>query len=122
MDTVRFISIEDDHPDLILSFALDDEQTGVRSLILIRTPKYEDLLDEHKRGVSVSLEGDEEYEHNLLESISIEDGIIKVVAQRSEYKLDIGRVDDQEIKEMLEMLTKMNFDSSFEIDIVRNVK
>ena len=55
MELVSFISIEDDPPDLILSFAI--WQTGfedIRSLILMRTPKYEVLIDESKRGVKVN--------------------------------------------------------------------
>jgi hypothetical protein len=54
----------------------------------------------------------------MLELISIEGDVIRVKAQRNEYKVDAGRVDEQEIKEMLTMLKKMNFDSSFQIDLI----
>lgn len=50
MDRVQFISIEDSEPDLILSFALDDGEIGVKSLTLIRTPPYEIFLSELERG------------------------------------------------------------------------
>ena len=57
METVSFISIEDDPPDLILSFAIwEPELEDIRSLILMRTPKYEMFLDEAEHGVRVSNE------------------------------------------------------------------
>jgi hypothetical protein len=62
--------------------------------------------------------GEEESGYNMLELISIEGDVIRVKAQRNEYKVDAGRVDEQEIKEMLTMLKKMNFDSSFQIDLI----
>ena len=55
---VQFISLEEDDKDLIVSFALDDAEMGVISLILLRTLFYEGLMDEEERGVKVSLEGD----------------------------------------------------------------
>ncbi len=55
MELVSFISIEDDPPDLILSFAIwQPELEDIRSLILLRTPEYESILDETERGVKVS--------------------------------------------------------------------
>ena len=55
MELVSFISIEDEPPDLILSFAIwQPELDDIRSLILMRTPEYEIILDEAERGVKVS--------------------------------------------------------------------
>ena len=55
MELVSFISVEDEPPDLILSFAIwQPEFDDIRSLILIRTPGFEMLLDESERGVKVS--------------------------------------------------------------------
>ena len=55
MELVSFISIEDEPPDLILSFAIwQPELDDIRSLILLRTPEYEFILDEAERGVKVS--------------------------------------------------------------------
>jgi hypothetical protein len=55
MELVSFISIEDEPPDLILSFAIwQPELEDIRSLILLRTPEYEFILDETERGVKVS--------------------------------------------------------------------
>ena len=55
MELVSFISIEDDPPDLILSFAIwQPELEDIRSLVLMRTQEYEFILDETERGVKVS--------------------------------------------------------------------
>src|SRR3970040_1213533 len=54
--TVSFITTEDSD-DLIVSFALADDEPGeIVTLMLLRTPKYESLLPEDERGVSVSHE------------------------------------------------------------------
>jgi hypothetical protein len=58
METVSFISIEDDPPDLILSFAIwKPELDDIRSLILLRTPEYEVFLDAFEWGVKVTDDG-----------------------------------------------------------------
>lgn len=55
---VKFINTEDEDVDMIVSFAIGDENpVFVKSLILLRTPKYESFLLEHEFGVDVSLEG-----------------------------------------------------------------
>ena len=55
METVSFIDIEDDSPDLILSFAVwQPESDDIRSIILTRTPEFELLPDESERGVAAS--------------------------------------------------------------------
>ena len=41
--------------DLIVSFAIENtEPEQTKSLILLRTPKYESVFEDHERGVSVS--------------------------------------------------------------------
>ncbi|RZB30560.1 MAG: hypothetical protein SRB1_02840 [Desulfobacteraceae bacterium Eth-SRB1] len=47
---VKFINLEEDDKDLIVSFALDDPEMGVKSLILLRTLFFEEVLDEKERG------------------------------------------------------------------------
>ena len=70
-EAVSFITTEDSD-DLIVSFALEDDEPGeVVSLILLRTPKYESLLPEDERGVSVSHEVDFEDEDQNFSSIRI---------------------------------------------------
>ena len=68
MELVSFINIEDDPPDLILSFAIwQPELDDIRSLILLRTPEYEFILDETERGVKVSDEAFSEDRRDLEE-------------------------------------------------------
>ncbi|OFW18761.1 MAG: hypothetical protein A3H97_04290 [Acidobacteria bacterium RIFCSPLOWO2_02_FULL_65_29] len=56
LDVVSFVTLQDGD-DLIVSFAIADEEPGeIMSLILLRTPKYEALLPADERGVSVSHE------------------------------------------------------------------
>ena len=56
LDVVSFVTLEDG-VDLIVSFAIADEEPGeIVSLILLRTPKYEALLPADERGVTVSHE------------------------------------------------------------------
>ena len=70
MELVSFINIEDDPPDLILSFAIwQPELDDIRSLILLRTPEYEFILDETERGVKVSDEAFSDDEDDLLRTI-----------------------------------------------------
>jgi hypothetical protein len=63
MYRVSFITIEEGD-DLIVSFAVAGDFPGdVLSLTLLRTPKYEFILEPDERRVSVSWEEDEdEYE------------------------------------------------------------
>lgn len=118
METALFITTESEEPDLLLSFALQDELTGVRSLILQRTPPYEMLLDEHERGVRVSMEGEDEGCDNLLEGVTVEPGVVRVSTQRGEYEIDVSGMESSDIDDMLELLQRMNFDAAFQIDVL----
>lgn len=68
MEIVSFVSIEDIPPDLIVSFAIwEPEWDDIRSIILLRTPRYEPLRDESERGVNVSDEDWPNDENEMLE-------------------------------------------------------
>ncbi len=70
MELVSFVSVEDIPPDLILSFAIwQPERDDVKSIIIMRTPRYEHLLDESERGVNVS---DEDWLDDEVEMEEIE--------------------------------------------------
>ena len=114
---VQFISLEEDDKDLIVSFALDDAEMGVISLILLRTLFYEGLMDEEERGVKVSLEGDEmEQEHlNVLKSIKIRVDEIEIKSLFREYQLDTSTIEESEMKDMLVLLKKKNYVNRFTI-------
>lgn len=114
---VKFISLDEDDKDLVVSFATEDAITGVKSLNLIRTLFFEELLDEEEKGVKVSLEGEyfEEEESNMLSSVRIGDDNIEIKSTHREYHLDIAKIDKTEIDELLELLKKQNYDNRFTI-------
>ena len=120
MHRVQFISLEEDDKDLIVSFAIDDLDMGVKSLILNRTLFFEHVLDESERGVKVSLEGDyfEQEDYNMLNSIKINDGEICIESTFREYHLDISMIEKAELEDMLRLLKKQNYDNRFTIHIV----
>ena len=118
MKSVRFISCEDDEPDQIVSFALDYGEMDIKSLILMRTPPFESLLDETERGVSVSLEDGTGDANDLLEFIRIDVNRLHIETQASKYDLNISRVDPEEVSEMKALIERMNFDNRFRIETV----
>ena len=119
MELVSFISIEDDPPDLILSFAVwQPELDDIRSLILMRTPKYESFLDEAERGVSVSDEAWLNDEDDMLKEIEFGNDFVKIIANHHQFGLDLRKVAKEEIEQAKTILKRMNFDNRFEIRIV----
>ena len=116
METVSFISVEDDPPDLILSFAIwQPDLDDIRSLILMRTPKYELFFDEAERGVRVSEEGRLNDENDMLKEIKLGDDSIRIATNQHKLELDLRKVDIEEINQAQAILEKMNFDNRFEI-------
>ena len=119
MEIVSFISIEDDPPDLILSFAVwQPELDDIRSLILIRTPKYEVFLDEDERGVNVSYEDWLNDEDEILKKIEFEDGYVRIITAHHQFELDLRKVEMEEIEQAKTILKRMNFDNSFEMQTI----
>ena len=116
---IQFLSLEEDEKDIIISFAIDDSDMLVKSLILYRTFSFEEFLDDEERGVKVSLDDDtfEQENYNTLESIKIKNDEIEIVATFRKYKLDISKIDKSDIDEMLRLLNKQNYDNRFTIDI-----
>ena len=107
---VQFISLEDDEKDILISFVILDKEIGVKSLILHRTFFFEEILGEEEKGVKVSLEG-EVSEQDYLNTL------IKIVSKFSEYNLDISRIDNADIDDMIKLLEKQNYDNRFTIEI-----
>jgi len=119
MKQVLLISVEDEDPDLILSFAIwHPELDDVRSLILLRTPKYEVFLDEAERGVNVSYEPWISDQDEMLKRVELHDEMITIITTDRRFDLDISKVDEEEIEEAKKILNRMNFDDHFEIKIV----
>ena len=118
MMNVEFITTEDGD-DLIVSFAVSDpDLESVKSLTLLRTPKYEFALHEWERGVGVSYEDFPDDEDDLLEEIVMEPDEARVKTAHRSYTLNLGRVDDDEIARSKEVLGKMNFDKRFVMRVV----
>ena len=119
METVSFIDIEDDPPDLIISFAVwQPELDDIRSIILMRTPEFELLLDESERGVAVSDEIWTSDEEDRLNKVELIDNIVKITTNYHKFELDLRKVDKEEVDQAKAILQKMNFDHSFEMLIV----
>jgi hypothetical protein len=112
---VKFINTEDKGIDMIVSFAIEDENpVFVKSLILLRTPKYEPFLLEHERGVDVSLEGvTAEDDCILLKTVKWGKDRVLIEDEKTTYELDIGAVGDEDIQRAKQLLEKMNFDFRF---------
>jgi hypothetical protein len=112
---VQFIHTEI-NDDLIISFALciADDPTDVESLTLLRTPKYEVLLEEQDRGVKVSFELEDE---GFLKEFAFDRaaGTVHLRTSKSTFKVDVRRVTTVDITEMLKILMLMNFDSRLKI-------
>ena len=116
MLNVSFINCESG-TDLILSFAIaTDDLYGVKSLILMRTPKYEKFLYPHERGVHLSYEGEaEKDEDEMLKSIHIGASKVRIETMERTFHLNIAQVKKVQIEAMLQLLQKLNFDNSFKI-------
>ena len=116
MEIVSFISIEDDPPDLILSFAIwQPELEDIRSLILMRTPKYEFYLNEIEHGVKVSDEAWMDDEDDMLEKIEFDDDFVRIITNHHEFELDLRKVDKEDIEQAKAFVKRMNFDNRFEM-------
>jgi hypothetical protein len=115
--SVDFISLEDDEKDIIVSFAIPDDDTGIKSLILHRTLFFEELLPDEERGVRVSLEGEPDTGEtlNMLESIEISDQHIKINAKCRSYVVDVSKIDGENISELKALVEKQNYDHRFRI-------
>ena len=118
MENASFITIEDGD-DLIVSFAIPlVEHEDVKSLTLLRTPKYEFVLDEYERGVKVSFDNFPDEENELLEQVAIEGEVATITTNHRTYTVSIKDVKDMEIDKARRVLKKMNFDRCFELKIV----
>ena len=120
MELVSFISIEDEPPDLILSFAIwQPELEDIRSLILLRTPEYEFILDETERGVKVSDEALMDEEDDMLKEFEFSDDFVRIITDHHQFDLDLRKIDKEDIEQAKTFLKKMNYDNRFEIRIVK---
>ena len=118
VENVLFMNNEEGD-DLIVSFAIECSEPGdVKSLILLRTPEFEFILDEDERGVSVSHDDEPEVENNLLRRIRVASPMVVIESTHNRYELDVSRVNQEELAEACAILHKMNFDKSFTFEAV----
>jgi len=105
--------------DLIVSIGVrgEEDPTTLEWLNLIRTPKYEPILEDYERGVSVSFDRYYEDEKDFLAAIEYlkADNIVRIKTSSHAYELDVRKVDPPELKEMRQVLRKMNFDQRFQM-------
>ena len=117
MERVSFITVETGD-DLILSFAVQrhDDPLESESLILMRTPMYEPILEEHERGVAVSFERHEDDEDDYLQKIDYEeaDAIVRIQTSSRQYELDVRKIEVDDLKKMRKIMKKMNYDQKFQ--------
>jgi hypothetical protein len=104
--------------DLIVSFAVQrpDDPSAIESLTLLRTPKYEFILDERERGVKVSFERHDDDEDEFLEKVDYAeaDAIVRLQTSSSEYELDVRKVDAKDLAKMRKVFNAMNYDQKFQ--------
>jgi len=102
--------------DLIVSFAINtgDLPGDILSLTLLRTPKYEFILEPDERGVSVSWEEDED-ENELLLAVERSGDVVKLKTTTRRFILDVSHVDDDDLSRMGKVLHKMNFDMAIQL-------
>ena len=115
-----FLMNNQEGDDLIVSFAIEDtEPEETKSLILLRTPKYESVFEDHERGVSVSYDEqpDSEADEDLLIRICIVQNMVTVVSKYHRYELDVSSVDRAKLADACKILRQMNFDSKFILEI-----
>ena len=109
---VPFITIEEDD-DLIVSFGLGPH--AAQSLTLLRTPKFESMLPNDERGVTVSSGDPNAVDRELLISLAWGNQSVLIVSTQNEYELDIGSVSPDEVMEAKSVIRKMNFDRRFKV-------
>jgi hypothetical protein len=118
MENAIFMTLEEGE-DLIVSFAIPlDEPGDVKSLILLRTPKYESALAESERGVMVSHDDFPDEADDLLEELKIVGEVVTIATGRRTYTVGIKDVEAEEIAAAKRILQKMNFDGRFTLTIV----
>jgi hypothetical protein len=120
-EPVIFISVKSGD-DLIVSFFVvsPDDPTDGRSLILMRSPKWENLLPEWERRVKVSdenLTDEEEREDNFLERIRLGRSTVEIVSTYYCRKLDLRKIDKSELRAVKKLLKKMNYDKHFKLEV-----
>ena len=110
---VEFITSEDEI-DLIVSFAI--APAAHKSLTLLRSPKYEFILADDERGISVSTLDPTDQKRDLLRLVQWQQGSVTVKTERHDYSLDISAVAADEVAEAKAVLQKMVEDGAADVE------
>jgi hypothetical protein len=116
-ERVSFISLEDGM-DLVVAFAVAlDDYAEIASLILQRTPKFEFILPPDERGVAVSHELHFDEDRDILRRIMVSGPRVDIETTRRSYRLDVSKVDAEEIAATRSVLKQMHAHGGFELHL-----
>lgn len=117
MQTVEFITFDDEDPDLVLSFALAPQVAS--SITLQRTPRCESLLPDDERGVVIDADVYRTGGREFLVSVSIDmqNSLAVIVSTERIYKLSLARIPADDLAAAIALLRRMNFDSRFIVNV-----
>ena len=110
---VEFITSQDEQV-LIVSFAI--APSAQRSLTLLRSPRYEHLLPEEERGITVGPFNPSDIEPDFLRSVQWLASRVTVATDRHIYILDISAVGEDELAQAKAVLRKMVKDGAAHVD------
>jgi hypothetical protein len=112
----RFITVEDEPPDLIVSYCcaqeIDDQENDI---MILRTPDHELFLPKEERGAKLSVGYDSD-SSEVLESVRIDGSEIEFKAGSIHERRDSSRIDAEEWRESIKMLRRMSSDNAFKLE------
>jgi len=116
---VQSIRTEEDENDVNISFILCPSKRINESLTLVRAQFYDELLNDEVKGVHICTTEDTlpEEAFNMLKTINISKDEIDITATLGSYQLDVSDVPISEMKQMLPVLEKQNFDNQFTLNV-----
>jgi hypothetical protein len=119
MEAADFITTETG-TDLIVSFAIPRGDPGdIVSLTLLRTPKFEGLMEPAERGVSISRDDVPESEDDMLRALRWESTVVTMsTSGHRRYEVDVSHVEYEDIVAAKRILGMMNADGSFKLEII----
>ncbi len=116
-----FLSCEQEDDWIVAFFvAADEDYNDGYSIILMRDKKFEYIIPEHEKGVTLSDESLPEAtvdERIYLESVKLKGTVIEIISDTYHHRIDLRKVDPDEITEAIEIFKAMNFDNRFQLTI-----
>lgn len=109
----------EDGRDLIVGFGLMPH--GVDSLIVMRTPEFEQLKEEYERGATVTHTAVPSSEGSLVVAIDWAGSAVRIRSIDRTYTVDVSAVDEDDLAEARRILELMNFDQRFTLAIDQGI-